>query len=119
MVKDWIPISHDNYKQVQGPFYHGTKANLAIGDLLTTGFISHFEDGRILKHIYFSALMEPAVWGAELAMSLSGLEGRGGTVAKLAMRQPFVLFKGLTFQKLCLPGAFRPGDHHNKMLRPG
>ncbi|MDP1130904.1 NAD(+)--rifampin ADP-ribosyltransferase, partial [Klebsiella pneumoniae] len=55
MVKDWIPISHDNYKQVQGPFYHGTKANLAIGDLLTTGFISHFEDGRILKHIYFSA----------------------------------------------------------------
>ncbi|MDL5737402.1 hypothetical protein QSX59_26065, partial [Escherichia coli] len=36
-----------------------------------------------------------------------------GTVAKLAMRQPFVLFKGLTFQKLCLPGAFRPGDHHN------
>ncbi|OXK81014.1 alcohol dehydrogenase, partial [Escherichia coli] len=23
-----------------------------------------------------------------------------GTVAKLAMRQPFVLFKGLTFQKL-------------------
>ncbi|MED8534271.1 transposase, partial [Escherichia coli] len=37
-----------------------------------------------------------------------------GTVAKLAMRQPFVLFKGLTFQKLCLPGAFRPGDHHNK-----
>ncbi len=44
---------------------------------------------------------------------------RQGTVAKLAMRQPFVLFKGLTFQKLCLPGAFRPGDHHNKMLRPG
>ncbi|MBS2194980.1 DUF3330 domain-containing protein, partial [Salmonella enterica subsp. enterica serovar 1,4,[5],12:i:-] len=45
-------------------------------------------------------------------------EGAEGTVAKLAMRQPFVLFKGLTFQKLCLPGAFRPGDHHNKMLRP-
>ncbi|PAY95282.1 pirin family protein, partial [Shigella boydii] len=29
--------------------------------------------------------------------------GNTGTVAKLAMRQPFVLFKGLTFQKLCLP----------------
>ncbi|MFX4593014.1 hypothetical protein ABTB06_19665, partial [Acinetobacter baumannii] len=28
--------------------------------------------------------------------------GSLGTVAKLAMRQPFVLFKGLTFQKLCL-----------------
>ncbi len=47
------------------------------------------------------------------------IERTRGTVAKLAMRQPFVLFKGLTFQKLCLPGAFRPGDHHNKMLRPG
>ena len=47
------------------------------------------------------------------------LSSEEGTVAKLAMRQPFVLFKGLTFQKLCLPGAFRPGDHHNKMLRPG
>ncbi|EPM7891949.1 S24 family peptidase [Escherichia coli] len=47
------------------------------------------------------------------------LHPKRGTVAKLAMRQPFVLFKGLTFQKLCLPGAFRPGDHHNKMLRPG
>ncbi|EPO1854187.1 recombinase family protein, partial [Shigella flexneri] len=32
-----------------------------------------------------------------------GISTDGGTVAKLAMRQPFVLFKGLTFQKLCLP----------------
>ncbi|EQZ32783.1 hypothetical protein G980_04823 [Escherichia coli UMEA 3617-1] len=55
---------------------------------------------------------EQALWKREWA-------ARDGTVAKLAMRQPFVLFKGLTFQKLCLPGAFRPGDHHNKMLRPG
>lgn len=42
-----------------------------------------------------------------------------GVLALTQQRQPFVLFKGLTFQKLCLPGAFRPGDHHNKMLRPG
>ncbi len=41
-----------------------------------------------------------------------------GTVAKLAMRQPFVLFKGLTFQKTLLTGRISPGDHHNKMLRP-
>ncbi|EDM6909183.1 hypothetical protein CVO25_23095 [Salmonella enterica subsp. enterica serovar Give] len=59
--------------------------------------------------------------GAVVRLCLNtGLEDAlRGTVAKLAMRQPFVLFKGLTFQKLCLPGAFRPGDHHNKMLRPG
>ncbi|MDL7937608.1 recombinase family protein, partial [Escherichia coli] len=50
-------------------------------------------------------------WGRSTLDLLNTLRG---TVAKLAMRQPFVLFKGLTFQKLCLPGAFRPGDHHNK-----
>ncbi|EFE9971667.1 recombinase family protein [Escherichia coli] len=58
--------------------------------------------------------------GVRMEFVKEGLKFTGeGTVAKLAMRQPFVLFKGLTFQKLCLPGAFRPGDHHNKMLRPG
>lgn len=77
MTKDWIPISHENCKQVRGPFYHGTKVRLSIGDLLTTGFKSHFEEGRSLKHIYFSGLMEPAIWGAELAISLSRLDGRG------------------------------------------
>ncbi|WP_227641406.1 TGS domain-containing protein, partial [Klebsiella pneumoniae] len=41
------------------------------------------------------------------AVQKSGTLNIIGTVAKLAMRQPFVLFKGLTFQKLCLPGAFR------------
>ncbi|EBB4161098.1 mercury resistance co-regulator MerD [Salmonella enterica] len=56
---------------------------------------------------------------ADLEVQLATMPTEPGTVAKLAMRQPFVLFKGLTFQKLCLPGAFRPGDHHNKMLRPG
>lgn len=73
----WVPISHENCHQVSGPFYHGTKAKLAIGDLLTTGHSSHFEAGRVLKHIYFAALLEPAVWGAELAMALSGLKGCG------------------------------------------
>lgn len=77
MSNDWIPISHENCQEVRGPFYHGTKANLSVGDLLTTGHPSHFEKERTLRHVYFSALMEPAIWGAELAMSLSGLDGRG------------------------------------------
>ncbi|MGU4377115.1 recombinase family protein, partial [Escherichia coli] len=48
--------------------------------------------------------------GVRIEFLKEGLVFTGeGTVAKLAMRQPFVLFKGLTFQKLCLPGAFRPG----------
>lgn len=77
MSNDWIPISYENCHQVPGPFYHGTKAKLSVGELIVTGHLSHFENGRALKHVYFSAQMEPAIWGAELAVSLSGVEGRG------------------------------------------
>src|SRR3954454_22551072 len=53
-------------------FYHGTKAGLAVGDLIRPGFGSNFVE-RELKHIYFSATLEAATWGAELARG----EGRG------------------------------------------
>lgn len=68
------PITPENYSTVPGPFYHGTKARLAIGDHITTGHPTHYEpdSGRALRHVYFSAQMEPAIWGAELAVALSG-----------------------------------------------
>jgi len=47
-------------------FYHGTKADLEIGDLISPGFGSNFVE-RKLAHIYFSATLEAATWGAELA----------------------------------------------------
>lgn len=47
-------------------FYHGTKADLGIGDLIRPGFGSNFVE-RELKHIYFSATLDAATWGAELA----------------------------------------------------
>ena len=47
-------------------FYHGTKADLNVGDLITPGFGSNFVE-RGLKHIYFTATLEAATWGAELA----------------------------------------------------
>src|SRR5690349_16638632 len=47
-------------------FYHGTKADLGLGDLIRPGFSSNFVN-RELKHIYFSATLEAATWGAELA----------------------------------------------------
>ena len=53
-------------------FYHGTKADLAVGDLIRPGFGSNFAE-RELKHVYFSATLEAATWGAELAKG----EGRG------------------------------------------
>ena len=76
MPTDWTPITHDNCHLLGGPFYHGTKAALSVGDLISTGYRSHFE-GRALRHVYFSALLEPAIWGAELSLSLSGEVGRG------------------------------------------
>ncbi|MFN3726273.1 MAG: NAD(+)--rifampin ADP-ribosyltransferase [Allosphingosinicella sp.] len=48
------------------PFYHGTRADLRVGDLLAPGFQSNFAD-RKLSWIYFSATLEAATWGAELA----------------------------------------------------
>lgn len=73
----WSPVSFDNCAKVQGPFYHGTRVALSIGDMLTTGYETHFEKDRVLKHLYFAALMEPAIWGAELSVALSGSSGRG------------------------------------------
>ena len=53
-------------------FYHGTKAELDVGSLLRPGFGSNFVE-RGLKHVYFTATLEAATWGAELAKG----EGRG------------------------------------------
>jgi len=53
--------------------YHGTKADLAVGDDLEAGFESNFLDGVPLSWIYFSATLDAATWGAELARG----EGRG------------------------------------------
>jgi rifampin ADP-ribosylating transferase len=74
---EWTPVTHDNCGHVSGPFYHGTKIRLQPGDLLTAGQASNFEDGRVSNNVYFSALLEPAVWGAELAVALAGATGRG------------------------------------------
>ncbi|MGT5450337.1 helix-turn-helix domain-containing protein, partial [Escherichia coli] len=61
----------------------------------------------VMNHI--AALCESGLVKKVTRKGEKGNSSNIGTVAKLAMRQPFVLFKGLTFQKLCLPGAFRPG----------
>jgi hypothetical protein len=51
----------------KGPFYHGTKANLQIGDLLTAGFNSNYKPEVVMNHIYFTALVNGAGLAAELA----------------------------------------------------
>jgi len=51
-----------------GPFYHGTKAELAVGALLEPGFRSNYGEQKRANHLYFTATMDAAVWGAELAV---------------------------------------------------
>jgi hypothetical protein len=55
-----------------GPFYHGTKADLQIGDLLSAGFNSNYKPEVIMNHIYFTALIN----GAGLAACLAKGDGR-------------------------------------------
>jgi rifampin ADP-ribosylating transferase len=65
------PVAFEAYEA--GVYLHGTKANLAVGDLLVSGRQSNFEPGRVMNYIYFTATLDAAVWGAELA-SGDGLE---------------------------------------------
>jgi rifampin ADP-ribosylating transferase len=51
----------------EGPFFHGTKADLAVGDLLTAGFRSNYRPEVVMNHIYFTALPGGAGLAAELA----------------------------------------------------
>lgn len=48
-------------------FLHGTKAELAAGALLIPGRESNFESGRVMNYVYFTATLDAATWGAELA----------------------------------------------------
>jgi rifampin ADP-ribosylating transferase len=50
-----------------GPFYHGTKAQLEVGDLLTAGFRSNYRPEVVMNHVYFTALPDGAGLAAELA----------------------------------------------------
>lgn len=52
----------------RGPFFHGTKAELQIGDLLEPQYLSNYQEKKS-NYIYFTATLEAAKWGAELARS--------------------------------------------------
>lgn len=56
----------------QGPFYHGTRADLAVGDLLIAGNNSNYQAGLAMNHIYFTAIAN----GAGLAAALAKGDGR-------------------------------------------
>ena len=55
----------------EGPFFHGTKAELHEGDLLIAGYPSNYRPEIIMNHVYFTALVD----GAGLAAEIAALEG--------------------------------------------
>lgn len=67
-----LAISFKEKPSDRGPFYHGTKADLQVGDLLTAGGMSNYKAELIMNHIYFTALVN----GAGLAAALAKGDGR-------------------------------------------
>ena len=66
-----LAISSRDMPSDSGPFYHGTKADLKVGDLLTAGNRSNYKSELTMNHIYFTALAN----GAGLAAALAKGEG--------------------------------------------
>ncbi|MES2332538.1 MAG: NAD(+)--rifampin ADP-ribosyltransferase [Bacteroidota bacterium] len=64
----------------KGPFYHGTKADLKVGDLLTAGNRSNYQEEVIMNHVYFTAIVNGAGLAAELA--------KGDTRARVYIVEP-------------------------------
>ncbi|MBX2925456.1 MAG: NAD(+)--rifampin ADP-ribosyltransferase [Chitinophagaceae bacterium] len=63
--------SNGTQNNIASPFaqtyFHGTKADLKIGDFIRVGFNTNYEENRKLKHVYVSATLNTAILGAELA----------------------------------------------------
>ena len=76
-IDAYVPVTFDRCDHIKGPFYHGTKSALDVGDQLVPGHSSNFEQGRVSNNVYFSALVETAVWGAELATARAGSSEQG------------------------------------------
>ena len=77
-----------------GPFFHGTKADLSPGDLLEPGHRSNFGGRRNAAYLYLTATLDAATWGAELAV------GEGpGRIYRVEPTGPFENDPNLTDQR--------------------
>ena len=56
-----------------GALLHGTKADLAIGDMLVPGYLANYGEERRANHVYVTETLDAAAWAAELAVG----PGRG------------------------------------------
>ena len=54
-------------------YYHGTKADLMVGDLIGPGYASNYGKRKQAAFVYLTGTLDAAIWGAELAVGA----GRG------------------------------------------
>jgi rifampin ADP-ribosylating transferase len=59
---------------IEGPFFHGTIADLRVGDLLTAGRRSNYRPEVVMNHVYFTALVDGAGLAAEIAAELAATD---------------------------------------------
>lgn len=62
----------NDIKAFQSPFaqtyFHGTKTDLKIGQLIEGGYNSNYGKRKNAKYIFLTATLDAAIWGAELAL---------------------------------------------------
>ena len=61
-------------------YFHGTKGDLKVGDLVEVGFNSNYGQRRNAKFIFLAATLDAAIWGAELAF--------GGGLQRIYLVEP-------------------------------
>jgi rifampin ADP-ribosylating transferase len=93
MTEETAPVVGPRYPS-SPPYFHGTHVDLKPGDLIGPGYLSNYGTGKKANHVYFSATLEAAVWGAELAQG----EGRG-RIYIVEPTGPFVDDPNLTDKK--------------------
>ena len=50
----------------QQTYFHGTKADLKLGELIEPGFASNYGSNKNAKYIFLTSTLDAAIWGAEL-----------------------------------------------------
>ena len=54
--------------QFRRQYFHGTRADLQIGDLIAVGNLSNYGESARLSWVYCTGTLDAAMWGAELSV---------------------------------------------------
>ena len=66
--KDENKLNEPSQSPFSQTFFHGTRADLKIGDFIEVGINSNYGQNNKAKYIYLTATLDAAIWGAELAL---------------------------------------------------